>query len=70
MAVFWEVAPCSLVQIYRRFRGTYCLHHQGPDDEALNTFEMSVLFYQTTRPNFPEESYLNSRRRENLKSIQ
>jgi hypothetical protein len=26
--------PCSLVAIYRRFRGTYCLHHR-PDKEAL-----------------------------------
>jgi hypothetical protein len=29
MTVFWDVAPCSLVEIYRRFRGAYCLHHQG-----------------------------------------
>jgi hypothetical protein len=29
MAVFWNVAPCSLVDIDRRFRGTYCFHHQG-----------------------------------------
>jgi hypothetical protein len=28
MAVFWVVAPCSLV-VYQRFRGTCCLHHQG-----------------------------------------
>jgi hypothetical protein len=27
--VFWDVAPCSLVEVYRRFRGAYCLHHQG-----------------------------------------
>jgi hypothetical protein len=32
MAVFWVVAPCSLVKIYQRFRGPCCLHHQG--DEA------------------------------------
>jgi hypothetical protein len=24
MAVFWVVAPCSLVEVYRRFRGAYC----------------------------------------------
>jgi hypothetical protein len=24
---FWGIAPCSLVGIDRRFRGTYCLHH-------------------------------------------
>jgi hypothetical protein len=37
MAVFWVVAPCSLVEVYQRFRGPCCLHHQGdvthrPDD--------------------------------------
>jgi hypothetical protein len=29
MVVFWVVAPCSLVEIYQRFRGSCCLHHQG-----------------------------------------
>jgi hypothetical protein len=29
MAVFWVVPPCNLVQVYRRFRGLYRLHHQG-----------------------------------------
>jgi hypothetical protein len=28
MTVFWEVVLCCLVEIDRRFRGTYCLHHQ------------------------------------------
>jgi hypothetical protein len=28
MAVFWVVASCSLVEVYRRFRGPCCLHHQ------------------------------------------
>jgi hypothetical protein len=32
IAVFWVVAPCSLVEVYQRFRGPCCLHHQGPDD--------------------------------------
>jgi hypothetical protein len=27
MTVFWDVAPCSLVEVYR---GACCLHHQGP----------------------------------------
>jgi hypothetical protein len=26
MVVFWDVAPCSLVDVDRRFRGTYYLH--------------------------------------------
>jgi hypothetical protein len=29
MAVFCVVAPCSLVEVYQRFRGPCCLHHQG-----------------------------------------
>jgi hypothetical protein len=29
MTVFWDVSPCSLVEIYRRFRCACCLHYQG-----------------------------------------
>jgi hypothetical protein len=32
MAVFWVVAPCSLLEVYCCFRGAYCLHHHRPDD--------------------------------------
>jgi hypothetical protein len=34
MTVFWDLAPCSLVETNRRFRDAYCLHHQCgcPDD--------------------------------------
>jgi hypothetical protein len=28
MAAFWDTAPRSL-KVYHRFRGAYCLHHQG-----------------------------------------
>jgi hypothetical protein len=31
MAVFLDVAPCSLAYTSRRFRGTSCLHHQDDD---------------------------------------
>jgi hypothetical protein len=34
--------------------------------EAASTSEKSVNFYQTTRHNNPEVSYLHIRRRENL----
>jgi hypothetical protein len=34
MAVFWVVAPCSLVEVYRLFRGACCLYHQSLDDEG------------------------------------
>jgi hypothetical protein len=38
MAVFWVVVPISQADVYRHFRGAYCLHYQ---DEELS-------FYQTT----------------------
>jgi hypothetical protein len=41
MAVCWVVAPCRLVRVYRRFRGPYCLHHQG--DEL-------ILVYMVLQP--------------------
>jgi hypothetical protein len=51
MAVLWDIAPCSLVEVYRRFGDAYYLHHQGD--------ETSVNFYQTTRRNIPEEVILD-----------
>jgi hypothetical protein len=38
MAVFWVVAPCSLVEFYQRFRGPCCLHHQGDEYSHLRNF--------------------------------
>jgi hypothetical protein len=54
----WDVAPCSLVEIYRHFRGACCIHHQG--DKSQN--------YQTTRRNITGDSHLLTRLRKNLKS--
>jgi hypothetical protein len=78
MAVFWVVAPCSLVEVYRHFRGACCLHHQGddrPDDggialiiETARTSETSVSFYQTSRRNNLEDSHLHTPRRKDLRS--
>jgi hypothetical protein len=50
MADFWVAAPCSLVEVCRRFRGACCLHHHGS--------ETSVNLYRTTRRNNPEDSHL------------
>jgi hypothetical protein len=44
MAVFWVVAPCSLVEVYRHFRGACCLHHQGNSkDSHLRTHRRENL---------------------------
>jgi hypothetical protein len=29
MTDFWDVTPCTLVEVHRRFKGAYSLHHQG-----------------------------------------
>jgi hypothetical protein len=52
MAVFWVVAPCSLVEVYRRFRVIALMM------QAVSTSETSVNFYQTTQRYNPEDSHL------------
>jgi hypothetical protein len=69
MAVFRVVAPCRLVEFYRRFRGACYLHHQGDVAlmvEAESTSETSVNFSQTTRRNNSEDSH---RHVENLLTV-
>jgi hypothetical protein len=56
MAAFWFVAPCSLVQFYRRFKGTCCLI--AVMIEAASISETSANFYKTTRRYNPEDSHL------------
>jgi hypothetical protein len=48
MAVFWVVAPCSLVEVYRHFNWAIALMI-----EAASTSETSVNFYQTAWRNIP-----------------
>jgi hypothetical protein len=51
--VLWDVAPCNLVEIYRRFRGVAALMM-----EAASTAETSVNLYQTTRHYIPEDIFI------------
>jgi hypothetical protein len=61
MTVFWDVAPCSLVEVYQCFRGACCLTHRGAlTMEAASASETSVNFYQTTWHNIPEASHLQN----------
>jgi hypothetical protein len=62
MSVFCNVAPCSVVEVYRVLIVLVI--------EAASTSETSVNLYQTTRRYNPEDSHLHTRRRENLKSYQ
>jgi hypothetical protein len=41
--VFWDVLPCKVI-VDRRFRGAYCLHHQGSNSEHhMNCSRMLLL---------------------------
>jgi hypothetical protein len=44
MAVFWVVAPCSLVEVYQRFRDPCCLHHQGDRPDGGATTQKTAIF--------------------------
>jgi hypothetical protein len=53
--VFWVVAPCSLVEVYRSFGGECSLHYQG-----VQTSETSVKSYQTTWRTNPKGRHLHT----------
>jgi hypothetical protein len=51
MTVLWVVTPGSLVKVHQRFRGPFCLHHQGDQAlmmEAAKTSEMSTRLHGVT----------------------
>jgi hypothetical protein len=56
MPVFWVIALCSLVEIYRLFRGTCCVIALMMESASIS--ETSVNFYQTTRRYNPDDSHL------------
>jgi hypothetical protein len=35
MAVFWDVAPCILIEVYQRFRDPCYLHYQDRGSKDL-----------------------------------
>jgi hypothetical protein len=54
VTAFWDIAPCSLVAVDRRFEGVCCLHHQD--------------YFNSTVHYIPQGCHLLTRDRENLKS--
>jgi hypothetical protein len=51
--IFWDILPCKMI-VDRRFRGAYCLHHQGWMMEAVRTSETSFDNH-FTRQYIPED---------------
>jgi hypothetical protein len=47
IVVLWVVA-CSLVEVYRRFRGDCCLHRQGVS-RSLENFDLQYLILSAFR---------------------
>jgi hypothetical protein len=43
MIIFWDVAPCSQVDIYRRFRDACHLYYQGDDNTRRSIPEYVIL---------------------------
>jgi hypothetical protein len=58
MTVFWDVAPCSLVEVYRRFRNACYLHHQDDPDDWGSKYLWNVAeFLPDYTVQHPEDSY-------------
>jgi hypothetical protein len=58
--VVWDVEPCSLIGVDRRFRSEYCLRRHSFIAlmiEAVRTSETSVHSIETTRRYIEEDSY-------------
>jgi hypothetical protein len=61
MTAFWVIVLCSPTELDRRFRGSYCLHHQGSDssDDERQNSETLVYFSKTSRHYNPEGCHLD-----------
>jgi hypothetical protein len=69
MTALWDILPCSLDEVDRRFRGAHYLYHQGALlKEIERASETSAYFNETTLRDIPESCHFHTRRCENLKS--
>jgi hypothetical protein len=60
--VFWAVAPRCLVEVYQRFRGPCCLHHQGNDSSqqhCATTQKTAIFVLIAVRTSNPTNIYTN-----------
>jgi hypothetical protein len=74
MAVFWDVARCSLVDTDCHFRGAYCLRPKGnewhPDDGGCKLLWNDSQYLPGYMVQHPEDSHLHTCNQENMKSHQ
>jgi hypothetical protein len=50
MAVLWDVAPCSLVEVHRRFRGACCLRHHGDQTRLYGATSLTTVIVKGNVP--------------------
>jgi hypothetical protein len=69
LTVFWNIMPCSLIDVYQRF-GEICFLHLNLNlkMEAAGDAEILVNIYSNTRRNILEDTNLHSHGCHNLKS--
>jgi hypothetical protein len=48
MAIFWDLAPCSLVDIKQLFIGSYCLQHPDNGESGSSDTSVSTSVYGAT----------------------
>jgi hypothetical protein len=60
MTTFWDITPCSLVEVDRRFSGEYCLLHQGDEAKlhksAVAEIDVSSILITTVQLSFGDDS--------------
>jgi hypothetical protein len=54
MAAFWDIAPCSFVEVNRRFSGAYFLYKHRPDNAGTTHSEKSIYFNETSLRSVPK----------------
>jgi hypothetical protein len=42
--VFWDMKPCTVIEVCWRFGGTYCLHFQGPTANQASRKQRTLAY--------------------------
>jgi hypothetical protein len=58
--VFWDITPCSLLKVNRRFGGTYRLHLQGRRALLVTCFHAGFLLSLYVNPEDVGDMFLRN----------
>jgi hypothetical protein len=56
----WNVAQCSLLEVYRRFRSAFRLHHQNPDCGGHEQLRKVFQYPSDNKAENPEVSHIHT----------